>query len=155
MRRKVTAVAVVATAAITLAACATAGPVATKQRVAIEGKGANGFVLTPLTGGALERDSGAATFCCWSSRSVVRDGERQELITGHEMTLVGKHGTLVARSRMEGVDVTDGFSVVTGTWTVVRGTGAYARLAGGGRVAVVGLPNGTWKWRRDGLLGPK
>jgi hypothetical protein len=154
MKRKVIAVAVLATAAIAVAAGASANPDATKQRVAIEGRGASGFVLTPLTGRALERDAGTATFCCWSSRTVVRDGEQAELITGHVMTLVGKNGTLVASSRMEAVDATDGFGVVTGTWKLLRGTGDYAGLRGGGRVTVVVLPNGTWKWRRSGLLGP-
>ena len=69
------------------------------------------------------------------------------------MTLVGKRGTLVARNRVEWLDVPQGYALFTGTWRVVRGTGDYAGLAGGGRVAGVTLPNGEARWRREGFLG--
>jgi hypothetical protein len=155
MRRAVTAVAVLVAVATALAGVAAAGPIAAKQRVSIVGKGASGFVLTPLTAGPLERDAGRARFCCWKTRTIVRDGQEVWVNTGHEMTLVGKQGTLVARNRMEIVAVSDGLATVAGTWTFVRGTGDYAGLVGGGRVAGVVLPSGEWKWRRDGLLGPR
>lgn len=71
------------------------------------------------------------------------------------MTLVGKRGTLVARNRMEWLDIPGGYAVFTGTWKVVRGTGDYARISGGGRVAGVVLPNGDARWRREGLLRTK
>ncbi len=53
-------------------------------------------------------------------------------------TLKGKKGTLVIRSvvRLFGV-VKEDDSVATGTWSIVRGTGAYAGLKGGG--ALVGI----------------
>lgn len=153
MNTKLAAVAVLAAAAVTLTAVAAAGPIAAKQRIAIQSK-ADGFVLTPLTSGALERDTGTVTFCCWSERVVMRDGQKVE-INDPLMTLTGKRGTLVTRNRVEWIDIGNGYAVGTLTWKVVRGTGDYTRLAGGGRGAVVALPNGAGKWRREGLLGPK
>jgi len=154
MRRKLTALAALA-ATVTLAAVAAAGPDAAKQRVAIQSKGANGFVLTPLTRGTIKLDTGTVDFCCWSSRVVMREGQRIEITTGPQMTIVGKRGTLVASNRMEWLDVADGVAVFTGTWKVVHGTGDYARLSGGGRVAGFILRNGEVKWRREGFLNPR
>ena len=96
MRRKLTAVAVLAATAVTLAAVAAAGPVAAKQRVAIQLKGGASFVLTPLTSGAVKRDTGSASSCCWTRRYVTRDGLRHIEINDPQMTLTGKRGTLVA-----------------------------------------------------------
>lgn len=152
MNRKLTAIAVLAATAVTLAAVAAAGPVASKQRVAIEVKGANeSFVLTPLTSGAIKLDTGTAAFCCWSSRHIMRDGQAIE-INDPQMTLTGKRGTLVARNRVEWVDVAAGWSVFTGTWKVIRATGDYAGLSGGGRGASVALPDGNEKTRFEGFL---
>jgi hypothetical protein len=53
-------------------------------------------------------------------------------------TVTGKHGTLVIRMSARQFDVVKvDDSIVTGTWSVVRGTGAYAGLKGGG--TLVGL----------------
>ena len=118
-------------------------------------KGANGsFVLTPLTSGAIKPDTGTATFCCWSSRHIVRDGEAIE-VNDPQMTLTGKRGTLVARNRIEWVDIPDGWAVFTGTWKVIRGTGDYAGLSGGGRGASVTLRDGSEKTRFEGFLSRK
>src|SRR3954451_13127882 len=130
MNRKVTAVAALAAIAVTLVTVAAAAPVAAKQNVAIQIKGAF-FVLTPLTSGALERDSGTVAFCCWSSQHVVRDGQAIDISTP-QMTLTDKHGTLVARNRIEWVDLPDGWSIFTGTWKAVGGTGSYGSLSGRG-----------------------
>ena len=154
MRRGLTTVVVVATATVMPAAIATAGPSAAKQRVAIRDSAA-GFVLTPLTTGTVKADAGSATFCCWTSHVITRDGQRIEVTNGPTMTLVGKRGTLEVRNRTEWLDVSGGYQLFTGTWTVVRGTGAYAGLAGGGRVAGIKFPNGDARWRREGLLGAK
>jgi hypothetical protein len=154
MRRKLTAVAVLAATAVTLAAVAAAGPVALKQRIAIQLTGAKeSFVLTPLTAGAVKPDTGVATFCCWTERHIMRDGQAID-INDPQMTLTGKRGTLVARNRIGWVDVPGGLAVFTGTWKVIRGTGDYAGLSGGGRGAGVDLGNGT-KSRFEGFLGPK
>jgi hypothetical protein len=54
------------------------------------------------------------------------------------MTFTGKHGTLVIRISARQFDVVRGDdSIATGTWSVVRGTGRYAGLKGGG--ALVGM----------------
>lgn len=141
----------VVAASVILAAVASAGGETTKQRIAIQGHGSV-FALKPLSSGTLGNDGGSVSFCCWTSRSVIRDGQAVDITTGPEMTLVGRHGTLVARNRMEWLTVSAGYTLFTGTWKVVRGTGDYAGLTGGGRVAGVELPNGDVKWRREGLV---
>ena len=71
------------------------------------------------------------------------------------MTLTGKHGTFVARNRIELVDLPDGWAVFTGTWKVVRGTGAYAGLSGGGRGAGTAPAGGDGKSQFEGFLVSK
>jgi len=146
----------VAAAAITLTAVAAAGPVAAKQRIAIQGArtaaGSDTGVLMPLTSGALRRDSGTLTGCCWSERTVMRDGQSID-INDPLLTFTLKQGSLVTRSRVEWTDVGNGYSIGNHTWKVISGTGDYARLEGHGRGSVVGLPNGALKWRFEGLVG--
>ena len=156
MPSKLTGFAVLAIAAITLTAAAAASPSSAKQRVAISVKGgaASSFVLTPLTPGALQHDSGTATFCCWAERHIVRAGE-DITINNPQMTLTGKRGTLVARNRIEWADLPDGWDVFTGSWKVVSGTGDYAMLAGGGLAAGAASPAGYTRSRFMGLLGVK
>jgi hypothetical protein len=60
MRTKLTAVAALAAAMAMLATVAAAGPVATKQRVAIKIQDGASFVLTPLTSGAVKPDAAYA-----------------------------------------------------------------------------------------------
>ena len=100
------------------------------------------FVLTPLTPGDIKPDTGTASFCCWTDAHIMRDGQAID-INNPQMTLTGKHGTLVARNQIEFVDLPDGLAVFTGTWKVIRGTGDYAGLSGGGRGAGVELGNGN------------
>jgi hypothetical protein len=153
MGRKLTAVVALAATAFTLAAVAAAGPVAAKQRIVIQWT-AKGFVLSPLTAGPLKSDAGTASFCCWTQHFSMRDGLKVET-SDPELTLVGKRGTLVVRNRIEWLDVPAGYAVFTGTWRVVSGTGDYARLAGGGRVAGITLPNGAARWQREGFVWPR
>jgi hypothetical protein len=141
MLAKVIAIAVLTATAVTLTAGAAAGPIAAKQRVVIAKQrvviqlGTNEtFVLTPSTPGAIKRDSGTVSFCCWTERRVMRDGQ-VITINDPQMTLTGKRGTLVTRNRIDWVDVANGSSLFTGTWKVVRGTNDYAGLSGGGRGA--------------------
>jgi len=154
MRSKLRAVAVLAAATATLATVAAAGPVATKQRVAIKVEDGASFVLTPLASGAIKPDAGLASFCCWTARHIVRNGQAVE-VNNPKMTLTGKRGTLVARNEIGYVDLPDGWAVFTGTWKVISGTGAYAGLAGGGRGAGAAMPNGRIKSQFEGFLGPK
>ena len=154
MRSKLMVVAALGAAMATLAAAAAAGPVATKQRIEIQVKDGAPFVLTPLTPGAVKLDTGVASFCCWTVRSIMRDGQAID-INNPQMTLTGKHGTLVARNQIGYVDLPDGLAVFTGTWKVIHGTGAYAGLSGGGRGAGVSLANGTTKAQFEGFLDSK
>lgn len=153
--RKLMGALIVVVTAVTLAAVAHGGSGAAKQRVTIEGDESGTFVLRPRTAGPLDADTGVAGFCCWTTRTVTRDGQRIDVTNGPKMMLEGRRGTLVAVNRMEWLDVPGGYALFTGTWKVVRGTGAYAGLVGGGRVAGVTLPSGSTKWRREGLLAQK
>ena len=153
MGRTLTSVGALAATAAMLAAVAAAGPVAARQEIAIQVKGES-FVLNSLTSGVIKRDTGVATFCCWSSRQIRRDGQ-DIVLNDPQMRLTGKRGTLVLRNRIAWVDIPDGWSVFTGTWKVIRGTGAYAGLSGGGRGAGVQLANSSGKSRFDGFLSSK
>jgi hypothetical protein len=153
MRTKLTAIAALAVAAVTLTAVASAGSTTAKQRVAIQVKG--GFVLTPLTAGPIKPDSGTASFCCWTQRPIIRNGQSID-INNPQMTLTGKHGTLVTRNVIGWTDVPDGYSLFTGTWRIIRATGVYAGLTGGGGAAgVSGFPDGTTKATFEGFLDSK
>lgn len=155
MSAKSITVATLVLAAATLVSTAAAGSSVTRQRVAITAKGGiHGFVLTPREAGVVTGDSGTATFCCWSERVVRRDGQRIE-INDPLMLLVGKQGRLKIRFRIEWIDAGNGYVVGTGTWKVVRGTGAYKGLTGSGRSAHAWLPNGPVSWLAEGFLGPE
>ncbi len=150
--------------AVTLTAVAAAGPAATKQRVAINMKilPKRTFLLTPLQAGTLRSDSGRITSVdqklSMSGRTVMRDGQRVTIYGPANWTLEGKRGTFTIRERTEWVDVgsdvngdarLDGVGV--GAWNVVRGTGQYAKLAGGGRSGHAGLGQ-VWTARYEGFL---
>ena len=154
MSRKLTAIAVLAATAAMLATVAGAAPGAAKQRVSIDIATAGTFTLTALTPGAVKSDTGNATFCCWTQRYITRNGQSIE-INNPQMTLIGKRGTIVARNQIGWIDVPDGWGVFTGTWKVIRGTGAYAGLAGGGRGAGVALANNNTKATYAGFLSLK
>ena len=143
-------------AAITLTTGAAAGPEAAKQRVAITTQAAqttkvSPFVLTPLQAGRLKRDSGKLTSGLPSERIVMRDGQKVTIYDG-SATLKGKLGTLVIRYRDGYVEAGNGYHVGTGTWQVVRGTGQYAQVTGGGRTGNVWLDRGPWSSREEGVL---
>jgi hypothetical protein len=140
--------------AVTLTSVAAAGPSAAKQRVAItnrdlpDGK----FLLTPLQDGALTRDAGTSHVDFTDPQVVMREGQRVEIYRT-TFTLKGKRGSLTIRERIEWVYAGNPY-VGTGTWKVVRGTGAYAGIAGGGRTASAGLNhgNGAWYVHQEGFL---
>ena len=148
-------------AAVTLTAVAAAGPDAAKQRVAITMKlyPEKTFVLTPFRAGALKPDSGTiGTEREAGGRGVVRNGQKVTIYDGQVWTLTGKRGTLTIRERTEWVDVSNkntryGYppGVAIGTWTVVRGTGQYAQVTGGGRSGHAGFGN-PWLARQEGFL---
>jgi hypothetical protein len=142
--------------AVTLTAGAAAGPEATKQRVAIttqaaQPTNASPFVLTPRQAGRIKPDSGKLIASVPPGRVVMRDGQKISIYEGSS-TLRGKLGTLVIRYRDEYVEAGNGYHVGIGTWRVVRGTGQYAHVTGGGRTGNVWLERGPWSSREDGVL---
>jgi hypothetical protein len=143
-------------AAITLTSAAAARPDAAKQRVAITSQAGtttpiSPFVLTPLEDGALKRDSGTSTGALPPERVVLRGGQSVSVYDGVS-TFRGKRGSLVMRYHSEYVDAGNGYHVGTGTWKVVRGSGQYAGIAGGGRSGDMWLEGGPWSSRNEGFL---
>jgi hypothetical protein len=119
---------------------AAASPGAAKQRVEITATGVANptssltFVLTPQSTGRLAPDSGTETSVVANQRNVTRDGQPAQIVTW-VTTCKGKRGSFVLRVRIEHIEAGNGFHIGTGTWRFVRGTGAYAGITGGGRVA--------------------
>jgi hypothetical protein len=138
VRNKVLIAAALSVAAATLAGVATAGASAKpkQQRIAIALDKSPGFVLTPLTSGPIRPDSGTWTACCWTDRSVIRDGQSAS-IDDPTLTFKGKRGTFRWHAKVTFVDLDNDYTVATAVWTIVSGTGAYAHLAGHGRQAFV------------------
>ena len=152
------AILVALVAAVTLTSVAAAGPDAAKQRVAISMKnpGNGTFVLTPLQPGTLKRDSGTVRLRYSQEPDVMREGQNVSVYR-NTYTLKGKRGTMSIRERTEFVEVSNekvaGFDftpgVGIGTWKVVAGTGAYAKITGGGRSGHQGHP---WLVQQEGFL---
>ena len=152
------AILVALAAAVTLTAVAAAGPDAAKQRVAISMKnpGDGTFVLRPLQPGTLKRDSGTVSLVNNGRTTVMREGQTVNIYRS-TYTLKGKRGTMSIRERLEmvgvsnekvpGFDFTPGVGI--GTWKVVGGTGAYAKITGGGRSGQQGHP---WLAQQEGFL---
>jgi hypothetical protein len=159
MRTKFLALGVLLAAVAVVAAVAAAAPASGKQRVQIESKGSNGdsfesFVLTPMSTGATQPDKGKIAYCCWTTRHVVSAGETLDVNDPHA-TLTGANGTLRLRNRITWVDLPQGWSIFTGTWKVVGGTGAYAGLTGHGRVVGATPPSGSGRVQYFGFLTSK
>ena len=135
MFTKLTALTALVVTAIVLTGVAIAGGQVTTQRIAITSHGAafDTFVITPLAPGAVLRDAGSSSACCWTERFVTRDGESVE-IDNPLKTFVGKRGTFMWRAQISWIDAGTNYIIGTGTWKIVRGTGAYAHLHGGGRL---------------------
>jgi hypothetical protein len=159
------AVLVALVAAVTLTSVAAAGPDAARQRVAITTKGLpdGQFVLTPLQTGALELDSGRTCLArsikpcvtpssLWpADRVVMRGGQSVDVYYGF-WTFTGKRGSLTIRERSEWVDAGGAPPwAAIGIWKVVRGTGQYAGITGGGRSGHAGL-GPKWTSRYEGFL---
>jgi hypothetical protein len=151
---QVVLVALAATVALTPMAAGSGQ--AAKQRVAITSQAAkttkvSPFLLTPLESGAIKQDSGAMTAEFGPERIVVRRGQKVS-INESRATLKGKRGSLVIRYHDEYVEAGNGYYVGTGTWKVVRGSGQYAGISGGGRTGNVSLERGPWSSRQEGFL---
>ena len=151
------AILVALTGAFTLTSVAAAGPDAAKQRVAITTQAAkttsvSPFVLTPMGAGAIKPDSGKLVAGSTTDRMVIREGQEVSIYDSLG-TFKGKLGSLVTRFHSEWVDAGNGYHVTFGTWKVVRGTGQYAGVTGGGREGGVWLEdNDHWSTRSEGFL---
>ena len=83
----------------------------------------------------------------------MRNGQRVVVTDGVE-TLQGDRGILEVRFRIEWVGAGNGYRVGTGTWKVVRGTGRYSDITGGGQRGDMWLKRGRGPWtgRAEGFL---
>jgi hypothetical protein len=129
-----------------------------RQRIAIQeaarstGKSGTGtFTLTPLTPGPLKRDTGTYTFTVKISLTVIRGGQRSTTYTGVD-ELQGKRGTLRIPNVILGSRAGGGYQIGAATWSVKRGTKAYAGIAGGGRGGFVLTPRGFVFSRYEGFV---
>jgi hypothetical protein len=139
-------------AVLALAPAAGGASSASRQLVVIASKaGVDRFTLTPLGAKGLEPDAGTVDYCCMTSSYVTRDGDGVRINEPRE-TFTGKHGTFVLRVRIEWHDAGNGYTVGLTTWKVVKGTGAYAGLTGGGRGAATWLPRGPVSFRAVGYV---
>jgi hypothetical protein len=160
--RALQAVLPVVIAAVTMIAVAVGAPGGARQRVVIDMSfHPNQTFLFRPQDGTLKGDSGRIAKIPESEgREVVRNG--QDVTTYIRIwTLRGKRGVLTIREHSDwvriGADVNgdgwQGDSVAHGTWKVVRGTGQYTGVRGGGGSGHAGLGN-VWHGRLEGVLTP-
>lgn len=113
------------------------------------------FALVPLRKGALARDSGSFTDDAPNAppcRDVIRSGQKVAVCTGSRWTFTGKQGTFTIRADQEWMDPgSGGCGIAVGAWKVVRGTGEYAGVTGGGRSAYDAHCQ-KWYARHEGFL---
>ena len=139
-------------AAAGLTSLAAAAPTASKQRVSMSAKGVNDgtfvgkFVFTPRESGTLRSDSGKQTCKNGPERATMREGQEVSIYEPTICTWTGKRGTFVTRSRNDWVDAGNGYYVNTGTWKLLRGTGQYDAVSGGGRNAGAWVDRGPGPW---------
>ena len=145
-------------AAFMLTSVAAAGSDAVKQRVMITSQAAHTtqvspFVLTPLQTGAIKRDSGQLIGGSNATdRVVMREGQEITIID-QVGTYKGKRGSFVTRTHAEWVDAGNGYNVASATWKVMRGTGQYTKITGGGRAASVwSKRTDAWSSHMEGVL---
>ena len=152
MYKKLIAAATIVVAASALAGLATAGGATTHQEVAFSYANNNPsrMTLTPLTSGSILADHGSTSWCCWTQKTV-RQGSEQLDVDNPLATFVGRHGSVTWRERVTWLDPTNGYSVATGTWRIVHGTGAYEHLVGHGHLALIsGTGDKTLTYRSVG-----
>jgi len=142
-------------AALTFVSAAAGTSTASKQPVTITSEaGADHFTLVWLRPGAAITDSGSIDNRVVTAQHLDRDGQ-SVLVNGVLETHTGKRGTLVIRDRIEWLDAGNGYMIGVSTWRVVRGTGAYKDVTGGGRGGSVWPPSGRISFHADGFLTSK
>lgn len=158
MKRFSRMLAVLFAAALTLVSATTASPTTGKQSIAMEAskmvgpEGTATFVLTPVSSGTLQHDTGTFTFTSSSQKKLVRDGQ-SVIVFNATLTWIGKLGTFVTHMQVNDVAVGKDYRVGTGLWSLVgaKGTGQYASVSGSGRSAYVLTPNGRVHFQWEGL----
>ncbi len=140
--------------AVTLASVAAGGSASKKQRVAITSKDLpqGTFVLDSFQTQGIKSDTGTTSVVIHQPTRVMRDGQIFDIYQ-LVWTFTGKLGSLTIRERNEWLDTGDAY-VAYGRWKVMRGTGQYANVTGGGRSVGVGHDrgNGNWFARHEGIL---
>jgi hypothetical protein len=159
MNTKLVALSILAVVAAAVASMAVAGPSKKpkQQRIVISATASGDpdhFVLRPRTPGPVKRDSGVRSACCWTQRFIVRDGQTIE-IDDPLVTFTGKRGTFSYRARIAWLDAGNGYTIGTGTWKLVAGSGAYAHFKGHGRIASDWPAQDEISWQVEGYLGPR
>lgn len=153
-RRIVGALAVLLASTLALAGLAAAGPSAKKQRVIInqlEDIGKGKWTLLPWTSGPVASDKGTYTWKTTVDRRGMRDGQSYRHVVA-TVTYVGANGLFVVREDDTLVAASSTHTVATGTWRILRGTGAYEGVTGGGSVVGAlgfGRPD---PWRYEGFM---
>jgi hypothetical protein len=97
-------------------------------------------------------DSGTLLGTGGSCRKVIHDGVKSDVCTD-TWTLTGKRGAFTTRGPVEWRDggSPNSCGVAFGSWKVVRGTGEYAGITGGGRSAYDAHCS-KWYARYEGFL---
>jgi hypothetical protein len=131
----------IAVASMVIPSSVSASPAASHQRVMLQMKHGFGsptgrFVFYALTEGSLELDSGRYTYAAVEKPPLTRKGQGIAVYVAAAV-LSGKRGTFTLRWRGEFVGAGGGNTIGTGTWSIVRGTGAYVGVTGGGRLGCV------------------
>jgi hypothetical protein len=155
MRKKLIAAAAIALVAAAVAGMATARGAATRQQIAFtyENGKASATKLTTLGSGPLQGDSGSTNWCCWTQKEVEQDGDVLD-VNNPLATFAGKNGSLTWRERITWHDLVDNYFVATGTWRIVRGTGAYEHLSGQGHLVLIQRGGKTLTFRAVALVAP-
>lgn len=152
---RVATLALVVCVALGVTSVTGAGTSAKKQRVTIDQDERpeikqGTWDLVVITTGPLEDDKGTYTWRVTSRKTGMKDGQEFERVLSI-VTFTGKNGTFKVREDDTLVSVWRG-RVVTGTWKMLSGTGAYAGVKGGGRLAAaLGLVSPD-PWRYEGFL---
>jgi len=128
--------ALAALAGILVASAAAGSEATTKQKVVIGMKfHAGSFVLSVSRPGPLKSDSGTTAEHASDAgcRGISHNGVKKQLCT-ESRVLLGRRGTLTIRDELEWRDggSPNSCGVAFGTWSVVRGTGQYEGVTGGG-----------------------
>ena len=127
-----------------------------KQRIAIDmvintGNDTGTFTLSPLTPGSLEADKGTVAIPGVGFGTALRNGMKvMNFAMGQN--LKGRHGAFGLPVRFDENEMQNGVDVQVGTWKIVKGTGAYSGVSGGGRYVAVQLSNGRRLVRQEGWV---